>query len=388
MKLVSQAKDEIAGLLTGTNLNNVTNLNGVLERAAKIVIQKAAIPEAVGRQSLMLYNGVYDYPAPTSIFDSSIIDLRPQGNSRNWTDYVYRQTIEKFDRTKTSTSLASGYRVTLEINKGVPILRVAQNKSQAGVTLDPMNDDTGWTAGGSASALDTDEASFYEQPAALKFTLTGNSVGTLTKTISAIDLTAYKNVGVSFLAIRIPTASSMTSVELRFGSDSSNYYSVTNTEGFLGAWPSAEYVLTDFDLAGATTVGTPDITKMAYIQLRFTHSATLTNVNVGKLFISLPFPHEIIYETAAVFLRSGTLSSTITDDNDQITFNDAAWLIYVHECAMAIAIQMGGGLASNLVQTFQSILGGIPGKPIGLYDYYRADNPSQVIKMVGNYYND
>jgi len=386
MKLVSQLKDEVAGLLQGTNLNNITNLNGALERAAKIVVQKASIPEAVGRQNYSLYWGVYDYPAPTSIFDSSIIDLRPQGNSRTSFDYVYRKPIEQFDRTKSYTP--SGYSLTFEYNKGVPIMRVSQNKSQAGIILDPMNDTTGWTAGGTASSLATDEASFYEQPAALKFNLlSGGGIGSLSKTITTQDLTSYKNVGVAFLALRVPTGASLSSIELRLGSSSANFYTVTVTQGFLGAWPDAEYTLVAFNLATATTYGTPDITKITHINLRFTYTANLTNVNAGKLFLSLPFPHQLIYETAAVFLQSGVLSSTITDDTDQITLNDAAYLIYIYECAMTIAVQSGGGLSSNLVQIFQQTLGGIPGKPLGLYDYYRADNPSQINKMIGNYYD-
>ena len=78
MKTVANLKDSITGLLSGTNLDNVNNLNGCLERATRSLVQIVKCPEATGRQLYSVYDRVYNYPAPLSIFGGSLIDFRPQ----------------------------------------------------------------------------------------------------------------------------------------------------------------------------------------------------------------------------------------------------------------------------------------------------------------------
>lgn len=384
MKTVGDLSDGVAGLLTGTNLNNVTNLYGAYQRAARTLAQQADIPESTGRQTYNLYDGVYDYLAPTYVFGGAINDLRPQGVSRSQLDYVYKKPILDFDITK--AILPNGCNVTFEWKKGVPIMRVAQTKAQPMILLDSMDLTTGWTAGGSASGLVVDGTVYYQSPASLRFTCTGASTGTLTKTLTTpIDLTTYQGVGVVFLAIDTPSATNLTSITLKIGSDSSNYYSVTSTQGFLGAWQANDFsTLVPFDLSTATTTGTPTITAMDYIQISFAHSATLTNMRTGYLFISLPSPYELLYQSTAIFLVKGTLSNDITDDNDQIVLGDAAYNIYEYECARAVILQTGGSFAKGLGAEYTNVL---HNKDTGLYPKYRSDNPSEEIREVGSWYD-
>ena len=395
LKTVGQLKDDVSGLLSGLNLNNVKNLNGAIERASRTLLQKADVPEASGRQAYQLYDGVYDYPAPDSIFGGTFVDFRPQGDSRLYNDYVYKKPIELFDRTKTFNGL--GYSITFENNKGVGMMRVAQSKTRERIILDTMSslsDSTNWVASGNASGLTTDETNYYQTPASLRFNLaTAGSQGILTKTKSSVsDLTTYEGVGVCFLSIYIPTTTTpITSIELRIGNDSSNYFSVTNTEGFLGAWTNDEWLLTDFDLSGASETGTVDITKVDYMQVLVNYNGTaVSNFRVGGLWISLPSPHELIYQSAAIFSVSGALSQKITNDNDDIILNANAYNLFEYECALTIAKQQGGGIASNLVETLNRDLYGTPNSKtdLGLYSLYRGDNPSEEIRTVGNYYND
>lgn len=386
MKTVSQHKDSVAGLLTGTVLDNVTNLDGALERAARITVQKIHAPEATGRQMVTLYDGVFTYEAPSSIFGGSLHDFRPQGNSRTPIDYTYKVPVNLFDREK--KYLPNGYMLTFEWDNGTPLLRVSTPRAYPRAVLDPMTDDTGWTAAGSASGLVEDETVYYESPASLRFTLTGSSTGTLTKAISQVDLTKYEDVGVAFLAIRIPdgaTATDLTNITIRLGSSDSVYDSVTATEGFLGAWTAGEWLLVALDFSTATSTGTPDWSAIDYVQIRLAHTATLTNFRVGGLWISLPTPHEMIYGTAAVFMASNTPSTTISSDNDSILFNDAALTIYEYLSAKEIALQMSGGVMTSQIQGFDAVLNG-QGNEFGLLALYRADNPSGELRAVDNWY--
>ena len=95
--------------------------------------------------------------------------------------------------------------------------------------------------------------------------------------------------------------------------------------------------------------------------------------------MALPSPHEMIYQTAAIFLRSGALSKTITDDTDEIVLNDAAYNLYEYECAITIAEQSSGGNLDGVALGYKNKL------DKELYPQYRADNPSEEVRNIGSY---
>lgn len=388
---VSQLRDSVAGILSGIDINNVDDLNGAFERAARTLVQKADIPEASGVQNMVLYSGVYNYLCDTTIFGTAVTDLRPQGITRPVSDYVYKKPGEQFDRTK--GFLPNGTMITFEYANGVPIIRVDSTIPLQQIIIDTMNSTTDWTAGGSASGLTQDNAVYYESPASLRFTLTGASTGTLTKTISSIDLSSYEGVGVAFLAIRIPdgaTASNLTSVALKLGSDSGDYSRVTETEGFLGTWVAGDWLLVAFDYAGATDTETPDWSAIDYVQVSLTTAATMVNFRVGGLWICQPSPAQLLFQSNAIFVPSGstTAQTSITAVTDTIILNDPAYNLYQYECALAVLEQTSGALGDAMSERITRKLDGNGVNSFGLYGMFRGDNPSQELRLVGNYYND
>lgn len=385
MYTVAKLKDSVSGILSGLNLDNVADLNGALERAARSLIQKADILEASGRQVFNVYDHVYDNLAPATIFGGCVYDFRPQGTDRNDGDYVYKQYIEQFDRTK--MLLPNGVQLTFEANKGVGLMRVASARATARALLDPMSDTTGWTAAGSASGLTKDSIDYYEAPSSLRLLLTGASTGTLTKTITAGDLTDYQGVGVVFLALKIPSTASaatlLSSVAIRLGSSASAYTTVTAATGYLGAWTLGEWLLVALDLSTGSDTGTPSYSNITYLQVRLTHTATITNLRVGGIWASLATPYTLLFGSSAIFMASGANPAlTITDDNDQLLLNPAAYTLYQWECAKEVAIQQGGTLSSGSVMMINDRLNN------ELYPNYKADNPSQEVRVVGNWYDD
>ncbi len=256
MRSVADLKDSVSGLLTGTNLDSTTNLDGAIERAARTLVQQAYVNEASGRESYMVYDQVFDYLAPETIFGGSITDFAPQGVDRTPLDQVYRQQIEEFDQTK--CFLPNGVQLTFEFRSGTPIVRIAETRAVQAVSLDWMNSLTGWAAGGTASGLAVDSTVYYRSPASLRFNLAGAGTGYIEKTLtSPLSLSTYQGVAVVFLAFYCPTAANLTSLEARIGSSSANYNSLSMTEGFLGAFTSNEFLLAAFDMAAAGTTGTP-----------------------------------------------------------------------------------------------------------------------------------
>lgn len=390
---VSELKDSVAAILSGVDLSLVENLNGALERAARVLVQQADVPEASGIQNITLYSGVFDYACDTRIFGTAINDIRPQGITRNPADFVIKTDQEQFDRTK-SIYYPSGTMSTFQYSNGVPIIRIVAPFPTQEIVLDPMNQIGNWVGGGTLTNLTVDSTNYYKAPASLRCTLSGSGAGTLTETLqSSDDLSAYEDVGVAFLAIEIPpgaTASDLTSISLKLGSDSGNYNSVSETEGFLGAWVSNEWLLVAFDFAGASQVGTPDWSAIDYIQLTFNHTATITNFRVGGLFISLPTPAQILYQSAAIFKATGAQASeTITSNDDTIILNSPAYTLYEYESALAILQQTGAGASDATTIKINKILHGDKStQDAGLYAMFRGDNPSQELRMIGTWYDN
>lgn len=395
-KTVSNLQDSVRGQLQGMNLKNVTNLFTVFERVARQVTQLLDIPDTEGRQTVILYDGVTDYVSPTDIFGSTLLDLQPQGTTRSITDYVYKLPISTFDRTK--GWLQNGTQIEFEFVKGVGRMRIKSVRPMPKIELDAMTETTGWTLGGTASGLTKDQTVLYQNPASLRFTLTGAGTGTLTKTIPQVDLTDYVGVGVVFLAFRTPSAANLTSFSIKLGSTAglaTNYYQVASvTTGFLGAWTAGDWLLVALDLATATTVGTPVPTAIKYVEVDIVSAGTLTNFYVGDLWIALPSPHTLIYTSTAFFssVATGIPSQSITSISDTIILNDAAYVIYELMCAVAVAEQQGGTLASGVLATINERLNGKRGYrgiliQSGLIDIYRSENPSQKLPTLMNWYD-
>lgn len=389
MKNVADLKNSVSAILSNLDLNNISDLNPTLERAVTNLIERADIPEASGVQNITLYSGVYDYPIDTKVYSTKVVDIAPQGVSRPIWDGVTKTNQSNFDKTK--GYLANGTRFTFKYLSGTPIIRIVTQNTIANVNIDTCSTLSNWVASGSLSGLTVDTSNYYQQPASLRFTLTGSSAGILTETLSSpIDLASYQGVGVVFLAVYIPDPTTLTSIQLKLGSDNTNYDSKTVTEGFLGAWTANNWQLVAFDMSSATTTGTPDWDNIDYVQLTFNHTGTQTNFRIGDLFISQPSPNQIFYYSNAVFMATGTTTQlrTITADTDSIVFNDAAYTIYLYECALALLENTSGGMGDPMYARIQEKLNGNGTTVKGLYTQYQGSNPSQEIRTLGSYYTN
>lgn len=391
MYVVAQLKDKIKGLLGNIDITKIPDFNGAIERAARSMSQKITIPEAGGRRPYLVYDQVFDNVAPPTIFGGAVVDFRPQGVVRTPWDDTYRQQVMAFDQTK--CLLSNGVALTFEWRNGVPIMRVAKTRAPTSTLIDPMDSITGWVAGGHATSLALDSQVYYQSPYALRFSASTSGDSYLEKTLTnTIDLTNYKGVGMVFLALYTPDATDLTSISLRLGSSSANYVLASATQGFVGAWWANDYLLVALDLSQVTTVGTPDFTKMNYVRVTATTTTAINNIRFGRLFVGLGAPYELLFKTAAIFLdSSGNPSSQITSDNDQIILNDAAFTILEHEGAITAYMNSGGSQASGQVAALAGNLNGARTRTgaviqLGLYDLYRAANPSEALETVGNWY--
>lgn len=282
MKIVSNLKDDVGGILSGVDLNNVSNLYGALQRAAATIIQQAGVPDASGIQKMSLYSGVFDYPCTSDIFGSAITDLVPQGITRNLSDIVSKRSPEEFDRMKLLRN--SSPIVTFVYKNGTPIIRVAQNYTIPKITLDPMTATTGWTANDAVSNLIADNSVFYQRPASLRFSLLNNtsltqisenintfSAGIATDNQFSMVFTVTSEVTLDYLKAYIFKTSTV-------GTMNARVYNITGTIG-VDAIPTGAALAVSDDFDGNTLLNTTPVVTPTTFTFSGANQITLTPGN-------------------------------------------------------------------------------------------------------------
>jgi len=241
-----------------------------------------------------------------------INDLRVAKPTSNPTEFDFVSS-NNFDST-----ILKPLRFAVAVQDREQYLRIESNGDKQTIQALTSVDSNGtWTAGGHASNVTTDSYESFDLNASVNFDFSG-TVGTLTNDdMTAIDLSRMVDRSKQYLNVYLPTVTSLTSVAVKIGSDSSNYYSDTATTNYLGealvvGWNKLEFDVWD------TVTSSPDAENIDYIQLTFTYSGTTTDTDfrVENLFCSEDTDLDLIYySTNMVYDVSGT--------EEVANFNDA-----------------------------------------------------------------
>src|SRR5665213_1921133 len=121
---IQTAKNDLQGVLHGTTLSQITNLNGVFNRAARQLLLDVDPQETKRTVEFVnpIFNGVFDYPIAADLKGNAIIDIRPQVRRLpvdTWTQ-AYNQA---FDIAKQNI-WNLGDMFTMNFNTGLKTLRV------------------------------------------------------------------------------------------------------------------------------------------------------------------------------------------------------------------------------------------------------------------------
>lgn len=184
---------------------------------------------------------------------------------------------------------------TVEERDNADILRViysSGNERKSIGALDSLTEDGTWssdTTTSDATTLAADTTRFKVGGGSLKFNITvSQSTNNLARirnsTLTALDLTAFLNIGHwrAWLDLRQATAAQLatiSNVEIRFGDDASNYYAITVTTPIAGGTWKAGWNRVSWDWKNATTTGSPTITSVNYIELIINYTASMTNLS-------------------------------------------------------------------------------------------------------------
>lgn len=335
---VLQAKNDLSGILHGTTTNQVAGINNIFNRAARQLLLDLDPQETkVIVQTPQLFDSVFNYPI-TNLPDlkgNKVIDIRPQVN-RTGLDQFYQTYNKQFDVQKSYTAKPN---FTINFNAGVKSLRIDATNLNTGILLNNANSLTSngtWTANGTATTLAVNTTNYISPSgSSLMFNLPAganpSTGGVINTTQVAVDLTTHQNQSYLFWYVYLPTGSAFTSTTLKFGSSSSNYYSVTATTN----WDGVAFV-NGWNLCGkawttATTTGTPTISSITYSEVDLTYNGTSqTSTQVNQIYSRLGQIYEIEYYSKYLFRDSttGVFAEIVNNDSDLINLDTDTFNVY------------------------------------------------------------
>lgn len=380
--LISDLKNTIEAKMHDTSIDKLTGsfYDKVREASGNILLSSDPI-ETIRVADLT--NGIYDdvnsYVCPTDLKGDRIISIRPRVNN-NPSNNFSQTYSEQFDlRKEQNTS-------SIDFNSGVKTIKL----SKAGLSgsllseTDALSDGTGtWTAGGNALTLSVDTVEKISGSASLKFNLqaAGTSAYIENTALTQVDLSSYKNLGAGFVWVYIPS-SAVTAVVLRWGSTSSDYYSVTATAPADATAIRTGWNLFRFDWNGATQTGTPVDTAIDYARVTLTYSSVsqVNNARVDGIVFRLQTPYEIVYYSKFLFRNTaGTWLEIPTSDSDIVNLDTESYNLLVYELAYLIAQEMQGEDSTFDIKFWET-------KKKEVWDAYKAAYKSQRMKRQTPYY--
>ena len=297
---ILQLKSDMEGALHGTTLNQIANLDGLLDRAARDVLADCDPNETMRfTPPVPLYTGVYSYSCPSDLKSNRIFDIRPQVNRQPWQGSS--QTFSKpFDMLK--DRCISGSFFNVKWDKSIKSLEIAVNQQAVTIlnSCDAFNGNGTWVAGTNVSQIATDNLNFVQGSGSVRFDLADDGY-IENSTMSAIDMTTLNPEGKLYLWVWMPSGAGFTSVELRWGSSASNYWSATSVLAQDGTAFQNGWNLLSFDWPTSAT-GTPNQASVTYLRVSFVITAIQNPVRIDGITSWRSIPSRTSAYSAAVSL--------------------------------------------------------------------------------------
>lgn len=375
----------------GRSMNKVSDVYGKLGEAAGLVVARIDPYETIRRVRIenAIFDQVYNYTAPSDIKGvDKIIDIRPIGwRSKN--DEVHGTYATQFDILKRDGT------TTIEMVNGVKTLRLAKDLTARTVLhrCDSLTLEGTVTGGGDIENLTANTLEYLSGSAAIQFGLDG-ATGTATLAFAldtAIDLSDMEDVGALFQWFRFADASRVTSVQLRWGSDASNYWAKTITAPHdRSAFEDAAYNLGRFDWVDATETGTPDAENIDYLLVTITYSTgdAIANNFIETITAAKGEAYELIYYSNCLFTDTTgvTWKTEPTADSDILVLENTSENILLYEFQKTLANEVKGKNMGADYQAAELALEGNGREKMGLYTQYQEDYPSLALLQQNVYH--
>ncbi len=307
--------------------------------------------QAIGAQA-----AEFEYLCPTDLKGQAVIDIKARTSRVK--EYGLT-TQEEFDRRKLfDTSLfaiSDNQWLRKLLVSGVPTLNTALLHD-----CDTYNGNGTFTAVGTATTVATEVTEFVEGDGAVSFTSgTGNTTaGIQNTTMTAVDLTAYDDHDL-FVWVKVPATAAISSVSsftLRWGSSSSNYWSVSVTKtheqlAFFNGWN-----LLRFSWADATVTGTPDITAVDFVSFFMNKTSGMASVAgwiVDRIIAAINSNTDVVYYSKYGWQTSaGAYIEDASADTDFLNADTEEFDLHVLRACMFASIKLG---SSPDIQLFDGL---------------------------------
>ncbi len=347
---VGQVKTDIIGMLHGTTSNQIAGFNNLIYRAARRVLRDCDPQETkrIMEFTNPIYSQVYDYPIPVDLKGNKIIDIFPSVQ-RLPTQVANQDYNQQFDLNKL-WSLANQF--TLQFNSGVKTIRLLWQALPAPISFNlasEVSQNGTWVVGGDATNLQQNNVNYIAGGSSLSFDVTGaTGIAYLeNSTMTALNLSDQVLQGAEFFYSFLPTASNFTSINLRWGSSASNYWTRTmtvnqNNTVFQNGWN-----LMQANWSGLTAVGSPVATAMNYLRVtwNYTPTTTMNGVLLNNITSQLGSILNISYYSKYLFRDAitGAFQETVTDDSNLINLDTESYDLLTY-CAAWMAVQQQQGM--------------------------------------------
>lgn len=382
---IQTLKNDLTAVLHQTQLNQITNLDGLINRAARQLLLDVDFQETKRTLEFTtpIYNTVFDYAIAPDVKGNKIIDIRPQVRRlpRDIWSQAYNQA---FDIWKQNLWTAQDM-FTMNFNTGIKTIRINAPFLNNPIVVnyaDDLSDNGTWAAGGTASNLQVDNVNYVQGQGSLEFDSTTGAAYVENSTMDSVNLSSYLNQSSIFVWVYVPTGSDLTSVNLRWGSSSSDYYSLTVTQNqqataFVNGWNRCQFIWST-----ASTTGSPDASDITYLRVTLNLTANATACRVNGIDNILGSILEYEYYSKYLFRDSstGAFQETVTDDSNLINLDTESYNILFYLCAFYAFQQQQG--ADALQYDGQFSWKGY----VDSVNRYRAQYRSEVQKPQSNYY--
>lgn len=299
--------------------------DGLINRAVRKVTGMVDLRTARRKATLSpsLYNGIYDYVCPSDLDGHKIIDIPAQAKRADGEFYLVPSSEFAVNRDAGAIAIRD-YNGT----RSLQIASAVDSNSLVVSSLDSLtagsSDGSSWALFGDAENVARDDADYAEGNGAISFDISaagGTTAGIQHSQINALDISDYLGGTSSFFVwAYITSTTNLTNYILRFGTDSSNYYSKTTTTRHDGTAFVNGWNLLRFDLSSLTETGSVTDTDIGYFVIYMTKTAgkvSETDYKFDYLVLKKGVKHEVEYYTSYGWqTAAGAYLENSTDDTD------------------------------------------------------------------------
>ena len=348
MYSVLDLKNDLEGVLHGTTNNQIQNLDGVINRSARQLLLDLDPQETKRTVEFVapIFNTVFDYPIAADVKGNKIIDIFPQVQ-RIPQDIWLQSYNQAFDVMKQNIfSMQNMF--TMNFNSSLKTLRVNApwlNPPIIVNEIDSITNNGTWATGGTGSNLEVNNTNFAQGASSLQFDVAIGTGYIENSSMIAVDLSNVVNQASMFTWVYVPVGANLTSVTLRWGSSSGDYYSKTVTQTQQGTAFVNGWNLCQFEWATATVVGAPDDTAIDYARVSVViATANATAVKVNGLNSILGTILQYSYYSKYLFRNAstGAYQETVLDDSDLINLDTESYNLLFNQVAFLAAQQQQG----------------------------------------------